>query len=191
MLKIENSTYEDSKDFFKKRLTNSKQFLLTHSSTKGDTDKEVYTQQIGNPLTTIELGYLSRTSLIYIQIFNPDTPGHNRQQEIEHFYKYSFSDDQTYGDPGLDFDIDNLTTINRLLTQGLQGKETSFYKNGRLIKSKLSLTYGVYTQDYSFNFTYRFNDSNFLVRQLKKLFGVKDNYEIKEVSLQSVFGGLK
>lgn len=191
MLTIENSTYEDWKDFFNKRLTSNEEFIMTHLSTKGNTEKEVYTQQIGNPLTTIEVSYLSRTSLIYIQILNPDTPGHNRQQEIEHFYKYSFSNDKTYGDPGLDFDIDNLKAIDRVLTNGLRGKEELFYKNGKLIKSKLSLQYGVYTQDYSFTCTYRFSDDNFLIRQLKQLFGLKDKYDIREVNLPSIFGGLK
>jgi hypothetical protein len=191
MLTIENSAFQDWKDFFNKRLTIRNHFMLTHSSMKGDTDIEVYTQQVNDLLTTIEIGYLSKESLIYLHIFHPDTPGHNKQQQIEHFYKYSFSNDKTYGGPGLDFDIDNLNAINRLLTNGLKGKETLYYRNGRLIKSDISLTYGVYTSDYSFNFTYHFNDNIAPVRLLKRLFGVGDKYEVRNVNLESIFSGLK
>ncbi len=128
--------------------------------------------------------------MIYLQILNPETPEHDKQQEIEHFYKYSFLNNNSYRDAGLDFENTNIEAINRLLTHGLKGEETVYYNNGTIIKSTLSLKYSTYLQ-YLFCQTYRFNDTILLVRLFKPLFGIKKKYEIKRVNLELIFGGLK
>ena len=42
-------------------------------------------------------------TLLSLKILNPKTPGKNKQQENEYFYKYSFDNEKQYGGPGLEF----------------------------------------------------------------------------------------
>jgi hypothetical protein len=177
------------KDFFRKRLIESDFFSLTQSLTSGSTYIEIYASKKGDLQTTIEVGYLSDITLIYLNILNPNTPGHNRQQLIEHFYKNEFPSNESYGDPGLDFNEQNLEALYRQLSLGLNGKETLYYKNGKLIKSILTLTYGTHTQTSSI-FTHYFTNVPFPVRLFKNLIGEKEKYDIKEVDLRLVFGGI-
>ena len=106
--------YEDWNDYFKKRLVESGTFLLYQSYSKGDADIEIYSALKGNPKTTIEVGYFSPMTLIYINILNPETPGKNMQQEIEHLYKYEFDEEKQYGPPGLDFEEINNSTARTI-----------------------------------------------------------------------------
>lgn len=88
-------SYEDWKDFFTKRLVDSGAFGLSETFSKGDTDIEIYSALRHNLETIIQVGYFSPMTLIYIHIFNSATPGKNRQQEIEHLYKYEFDEKKT------------------------------------------------------------------------------------------------
>jgi hypothetical protein len=189
MITDENNTFLNWEDFFHKRLTRNGRFILDKTYSKGDTDMEIYTSQKGDLQTTIEVGYLSDVNLMYLNILNPNTPGHNRQQLMEYFYRYQFSPDKSYGGPGLEFNRENITALSARLSQGLQGKEILYYKNGTLIKSELRIIYGDYDQ-YPSNYRYRFKDSPFPIRVLRKLLGIKEKYEVKEVDLNQVFEGI-
>ena len=114
--------FEDWKDFFTQRLVDSGAFRLSKTFSKGDTDIEIYSALTGNPDTEIQVGYFSPISIIYVHIFNPITPGKNRQQEIEHFYKYEFDKEKQYGPPGLDFNEINIQGISNYLDQGFNGQ---------------------------------------------------------------------
>jgi hypothetical protein len=143
----------------------------------------------GNPNTTIEVGYFSSMTLIYLHIFNPETPGKNRQQEIEHLYKYEFDSKKQYGPPGLDFNEINVKGISNYLNQGFNGNENVHYKNGKLIKSKVTTSY--YPDSPQNTITYHFNAEPLYKRLINKILGRRDQYdEIKHIDLQNIFSGL-
>ena len=181
--------FEDWKDFFTQRLVDSGAFRLSKTFSKGDTDIEIYSALTGNPDTEIQVGYFSPISIIYVHIFNPITPGKNRQQEIEHFYKYEFDKEKQYGPPGLDFNEINVQGISNYLDQGFNGSETVYYRNGRPVKSKLTTSY--YPDSPSSTMTYHFHEEPFFKRVLNRLLGRQSQYEeTKTIDLQGIFGGL-
>lgn len=182
-------SYEDWKDFFTKRLVDTGAFRLSKAFSKGDTDIEIYTALTGNPDTEIQVGYFSPMTIIYVYIFNPLTPGKNRQQEIEHFYKYEFEKEKQYGPPGLDFNEENVQGISNYLDQGFNGNETVHYRNGRPVKSRLTTSY--YPDSPTSTITYSFHEEPFFKRVLNKLLGRQSRYEeTKTIDLKDIFGGL-
>lgn len=188
MLNLPQS-YDDWKDFFTKRLVETGSFRLSETFTKGDTDVEIYSALRGNPDTTIQAGYFSPTTLIYIHIFNPATPGTNRQQEIEHLYKYEFDAEKQYGPPGLDFNEINVQGISNLLDQGFNGTETVYYRKGKPVKSRLTTSY--YPDSPQRTITYQFHQEPFFRRLLSKIKGQNSEYdEMKTIDLKNVFSGL-
>ena len=183
-------SYEDWKDFFTKRLIDTGAFRLSESFTKGEIDIEIYFALRGNLDTEIQVGYFSPMTLLYIHIFNPLTPGKNRQQEIEHLYKYEFDKEKQYGPAGLDFNEVNVQGINNYLDQGFNGSETVFYRHGRPVKSKLTTSY--YPDSPTSTITYHFHEEPFFKRVLNRLLGRQSQYEdTKTINLQDIFGGLK
>ncbi|HEY6505612.1 MAG TPA: hypothetical protein VIZ28_16670 [Chitinophagaceae bacterium] len=143
----------------------------------------------GNLNTTIEVGYFSPVTLIYIHILNPETPGNNRQQEIEYLYKYEFDSEKQYGPPGLDFDETNVQGISSYLNQGFNGEEVIYYKNGKPIMSKLTTSY--YPDSSKSSITYHFNNEPLYKQLLNKILRKKKQYdEIRHIDLRNIFGGL-
>ena len=183
-------SYEDWNDFFMKRLVNTGAFRLSETFSKGDTDIEIYSALRGNPDTTIKVGYFSPMTLIYVEILNPSTPGKNRQQEIEHLYKYEFDNEKQYGPPGLDFNEINIQGISNLLDQGFNGSETIYYRKGKVVKSRLTTSY--YPDNAQSTIIYHFHQEPFFKRLVNKIFGRNGKYdEVKTVALRDVFNGLK
>ncbi|MEO6612030.1 MAG: hypothetical protein ABIT05_07915 [Chitinophagaceae bacterium] len=181
--------YNDWKDFFTKRLVDTGVFRLSDTFSKSDTDIEIYSALKGDPDTTIQIGYFSSRTLIYIHIFNPATPGKNRQQEIEHLYKYEFDAELQYGPPGLDFDEINVAGISNYLDQGFNGSETVYYRNGKSVKSRLTTSY--YPDSPQSSITYHFHQESFFRKLLNKITGRSEKYdEVKTVVLHDVFRGL-
>lgn len=182
-------SYQDWRDFFTKKLLDTGLFSLTQTFSKGNTNVEIYSTLKGNPNTTIQVGYFSAMTLIYINIFNPETPGKNRQQEIEHLYKYEFDSEKQYGPPGLDFNEINIKGISNYLDQGFNGNEAVYYKKGKPIKSRLTTSY--YPDSPPSTITYYFNASPIYKRLLTKILGRGDQYdEIKHIDLRNIFSGL-
>ncbi len=182
-------SYEDWKDFFTKRLVDTGAFRLFESNSKGSTDIEIYSALTGNLGTEIQVGYFSPLTIIYVNIFNPMTPGKNRQQEIEHFYKYEFDEEKQYGPPGLDFNEVNVKGISNYLDQGFNGSETVYYHNGKPVKSKLTTSY--YPDSQTSTMIYHFHTEPFLKRVFNRLLGRQIKYEeIRTINLKDIFGGL-
>lgn len=182
-------SYEDWRGFFTKNLLDSGLFSLSQTFSKGDTDIEIYSMLKGNPNTTIEVGYFSSMTLIYIHILNPEAPGKNRQQQIEHFYKYQFDTEKQYGSPGLEFNETNVQGISNYLQQGFNGSETVYYRKHKPIKSKLTTSY--YPDSPQSTITYYFHQESFFRRLVSKLKGRKDEYDdIKTIDLKNIFRGL-
>ncbi len=184
-----NTTYKDWREFIYATLTKSNQFGLDKSYKKNETDIEIYRQQVGDKETTLEIGYLPGGRLIFLNTFNEKTPGLNKSQ-FEYFNEYDFSENKSYGNPGLKFTETNQQGILDQLKRGLNGKEIIYTKQGKLTHSKLSITYDNEQND-SFTSTYRFDNISMWAR-LKKLFNKQDdNYETNEIDLKDIFGGLK
>jgi len=182
-------SYEGWRDFFTKKLIDTGLFSLSHKFSKGDTDVEIYSTLKGNLNTTIEVGYLSATTLIYIHIYNPETPGKNRQQEIEHLYKYEFDSEKQYGPPGLDFNEINIKGISNYLDQGFNGTEVVYYKKGKPIKSRVSTSY--YPDSPQSTITYHFNGEPIYKRLLTRILRRSNQYDgIKHIDLRNIFSGL-
>jgi len=187
---IYSRQYEDWKDFFTKRLLDTGEFLLLTTTSKGNTEIETYSAIKGNPDTTIAVGYFSPMTIIYVHILNPATPGKNRQQELEHLYTYEFDPEKQYGPPGLDFNEINVKGINNYLEQGFNGEETVYYRNGKLVASRLTTSY--YPDSPKTTTSYWFTTEPLINRLFKKLSGTGDRYdEVKNIDLSSVFKGLR
>jgi len=184
------SQYEDWKHFFTKKLLDSGEFFLLKTTSKGDTEIEIYSAIKGNPDTTIAVGYFSPMTIIYVHILNPATPGKNRQQELEHLYTYEFDLKKQYGPPGLDFNEINVKGINNHLEQGFNGNETVYYRNGMLVFSRLTTSY--YPDSPKTTTSFRFTKEPLINHLFKKLLGIRDRYdEVKNIDLSSVFKGLR
>ena len=182
-------SYENWKDFFKKRLIDTGAFRLSDTFSKGDIDIEIYSALRQNFETTIQVGYFSSMTIIYVHIINPATPGKNRQQEIEHLYKYEFDEEKQYGPPGLDFNEINVQGISNLLDQGFNGSETIYYQNGKPVKSKLTTSY--YPDSPQSTITYHFHRESILKRLLNKISGQHNGLEAtKTINLRDIFNGL-
>jgi hypothetical protein len=182
--------FSDWNDFFTKRLVDTGAFRLSEVSAKGDTTIEIYTALTGHPDTVIEVGYFSPMTIIYVHIFNPLTPGKNRQQEIEHLYKYEFDEVKQYGPPGLDFTDINVQGISNYLDEGFNGNETVYYHHGKTVRSVLTTSY--YPDSLVRTMTYHFHEPPFIKRILNRMFGRQKQYDdIRTVSLNEIFGGLK
>lgn len=180
--------YEDWKDFFTKKLVNTGLFILSSSSSKGDTDIEIYSALKDDLNTIIKVGYFSPMTLIYMHFLNPETPGKNRQQEIEHLYKYEFDEEKQYGQPGLDFNEMNIQGISNYLEQGFNGSEIVYYKKGKPVKSRLTTSY--YPDSPKNTITYHFAEEPIYKRLHKKIIGIKDQYDqVKVIDLNKVFKG--
>jgi hypothetical protein len=182
-------TYDDWKDFFIKRLVDTGAFRKANTFSKGDTDIEIYSTQRGNLDTEIQVGYFSPMKLIYIHILNPLTPGKNRQQEIEHLYKYEFDKENRYGPPGLDFNGMNVQGISNYLDQGFNGSETVYYRKGKAIKSIVTTSY--YPDSPTSTVIYKFQEESIFKGIFNRLIGRQSRYEeTKTINLRDIFGGL-
>lgn len=182
--------FEDWRDFFSKKLVLNGAFVLSESRVEGNVDKEIYKALTGDLWTTIEVGYFSSMTLLYVYIFHPNTPGNNRRQREEYFYRYEFHPEKQYGGPGLGFEEMNVQGIANLLSQGFHGSEKIFYKNGKPERSELTTSY--YPDTPCFTRNYNFNKEPFYRQLLNKITGKEERYdEVRIINLRDVFCGVK
>jgi len=181
--------YQNWKEFIFAILTNKNQFELDKSFKKGDTDIQVYRQKTGDAQTTLAVGYLSGDRLIYLNVYNDKTPGFNKSQ-TDYYNENDFAQNEAYGNPGLEFNKVNREGILNDLRQGYAGREILFYNNGKLSHSKVTIAYD---QEKGINFYHNFRiDKSPILTKVKELFNKKvNNFEVKEIDLKEIFGGLK
>ncbi len=74
--------------------------------------------------------------LLNFNIFNPRTPGLNKYEENEYFYKYQF-EYGGYGTPGLEYNEINKSVFKEILANGIKGKEIHYYSIKQLYKAEL------------------------------------------------------
>lgn len=182
-------SYEDWKDFFVKNLTSGDQFNLTSSEPSSGLDIEIYSALTGDKATTIQIEYLSSMTLLFLKILNPKTPGKNKQQENEYFYKYSFDKEKQYGGPGLEFNKINIDGIKNFLKEGFHGTETIYYLGQKPIKSVLSTSY--YRDSISYKMTYYFDKVSIVRRLIEKIFLIEPKVDrVESVDLTEIFPGI-
>jgi len=179
----------DWKDFFDKYLIQTGYYRIDKSKNSGDTIIDTFVSTDNNDKTYIETGYLADGELIFCEILNPDTIGHNRYQRQEFFYRYDFTPGESYGPPGLDFNDTNIDAIKSLLKNGLIGKELQYYSNDSLIKSVIykSISDNI---DKDFGITIWFQKDTIIKRIKNILSGQRIDYKIKEIELNKIFKGL-
>jgi hypothetical protein len=182
---------KDWRTYFKSRLTDNGQFTFENLSHRGQTDTLTFkSTSDSDSLTTIEVGILDNGDLITFEFHNPRTPGYSEQQRREYFYRYSFHPTETSGGPGLEFIKLNIDHFDKLLHDGLKGREVQYYIKGKLIKSEVFQSYsGNNYNDYGT--TIRFHRKGIWRRLLDTFISRISLYDkIIQIELKEVFGGL-
>jgi hypothetical protein len=182
---------KDWRTYFKTRLTEKGQFIFDNETRHGQTDELTFKSYNRENLTTIQIGILDNGDLITFEFHNPRTPGYSEQQRREYFYRYSFHPTKTYGGPGLEFIKLNIDHFDKLLNEGLKGKEVQFFKNGQLIKSEVFQSYSGNSYN-DFRTIIRFQGKGIWSRLLGLFRPDSTRYDKKmEIELKEIFHGIR
>ena len=184
----ERKSYQNWKEFFNIKFGESEKYSQSEEILHGDLLVVKYVPINIKDKTEIKIGYLD-DKLIYWKIENPKTRGFNKQQEIEYFYRYDFTEGKSYGDPGLEFIENNIVAIEKQFNDGLRGKEIQYFKNGEHIKSEVFSYY--YGNLEAYPNTIYFQNRSFW-RKLLDLFTKNEtkDFEILEIDLKEIFSGI-
>lgn len=155
----------------------------------GDTICETYKPVDKGNQTIIKLGYLTNGGLIYLKFENPKTPGFTEQQNREYFYRFDFDPTNSYGPPGLQFNDLNISAVDNLLKNGLNGREIQYFSNGQLVKSEVYYSYGA-TEPTEFATTINFRRMNFKNMILSIFKKSNEKTSTIEIQLNEIFGGI-
>ena len=178
---VQNNSW---KEYFKNKLENF--YFRNELEKDGGVIFENYSAKNTDDQTQIIVGYLD-DKLIILHFENPKSIGFTKQQEIEYFYANDFNENDSYGNPGLEFNENNVKAINKQLDFGLKGAEIQYFKNGKIIKSKI-----VIDQPNEYSTTINFEKKSFW-QNLKTLFKKEDyeNITKETIELNDIFGGIK
>lgn len=190
MIHLNGHNYKNWQDYIEKKFESTKKYERVEEKPSEQTIGEKYVPLNKNDKTVIKVGYLDDT-LIYWKFENPLTQGYNKQQELEYFYRYSFTPGKSYGPPGLEFIDTNIQAIDKQLEKGLMGKEVQYYKKGLLIKSKVYIYYDG-NQD-TLPITIYFTKTSAWRKFLDFFSGTNKeaDMQIEEIDLSTIFGGIK
>jgi hypothetical protein len=181
---------KDWRTYFKTRLTHKGQFTFDIETSHGETGKLVFKSSNPDNLTIIQIGILDNGDLITFEIHNPRTPGFSQQQKREYFYKYSFHPTERYGGPGLEFIQLNIDHFDKLLNEGLRGKEIQYFKNGQLMKSEVFQFYAE-NGDNDLGTTVEFGKKGLWNKILDAFKSRDELYDYKkEIELKEIFHGI-
>ena len=181
---------KDWRTYFKTRLTEKGQFIFDNESRHGETDILIFKNSNTDNLTTIQIGILDNGDLITFEIHNPLTPGFSEQQRREYFYRYSFHPTESYGGPGLEFIQLNIDHFDKLLKEGLKGKEIQYFKGGQLIKSEVFQLYAE-NGDNNFGTIIQFEKKGLWNKMTDKFKTKNELYDDqKEIELKEIFHGI-
>lgn len=120
----------------------SKEGLFEHPETerRNQTLIETYRYKDKSRQTKIIVSYEDNyDKLIYYNIISPLTPGYTMfwESDIQYFEQGQYDNPPKHGEPGLEFNQLNIKSIDKELKIGLAKRELQYYKNGKLIKSKV------------------------------------------------------
>ena len=174
--------FENWKDFFEVKLEKSKLYEKIQLGKNGDTVDERFIPRNINDKTDILIGYLDE-KLLYWKFENPLTVGFNKQQDLEYFYRYDFTPDKSYGGPGLEFTKYNVNAINSQLENGLTGIEIQYFRNNKLLKSKI-----ISGEQSEYSTTIDFQKRSFWKNLFYK---EKEEFIEKRIDLSEIYSGLK
>jgi hypothetical protein len=186
MMQSFTATYVDWKDYFKRRFTASGTFYLAGYRRDKKTEVEIYASSVAGFKTTIEIGYGSPLRLLFSRILNPFTPGLNKHQEQHYFSQNDFYPHISQNGAGLEFDDFNVRGIDDYLSQGFEGSEIVFVKNGKPAKSILKSNTFPWTND---TLTFYFDKAQ-IVDIKKGKSAEEDSYDQKvEIELNTIYSG--
>ena len=168
------------KNYIAMLLTKHNAFHLVNSERKGETDIEIYTNNLE---TTYKVGYIDE-HLIFLNLTHPKIPGYNEETKGDYFHADYF-DDERQSKVGLEFEDTNKRGIREIIENGLHGREEQFLLNNIVIYSKLFLD----------EFGYQTN-VDFTNRTIwQKIFGPKiqniEGVKLQIIELAEVFSGNK
>jgi len=192
MLNLDEHYFKDWQDLFKTCFALSNKYKRVEKGERGDGIIEQYIPLDKSHQTVITVIYFKHSGqLIELTFDNPLTPGYSKMQSREHFYKYDFTPNKSYGPPGLEFIDINVKVIFKQLMLGLKGREEQHYKNGKLIKSNIFIDYNDEPEHPAW--TEYFEKRSFWTI-FKGIFSketIDPETSIKTIDLSSVFSGLK
>ena len=122
--------------FFDSLFKESEKFDLEEISEYGNSYKIEFCSKVNQTQVEIIL-YQRKDLLLKINFYNPKTPGLNKYQETEYFFRDDFKDNG-YGPSGLEFCEINKLVIEEFLLSGLKGKEIQYFTNSKIFKADLS-----------------------------------------------------
>ncbi len=177
--------FRNWKEFISQVLIDSGQFENSTSELVNQTEIKIFKSTNKNSLTEIKAGYLNKRLLIYLQIFNPKTPGYNKFMSNEYFENNSFDFKVKRTKVGLEFNEKNRKGILNFLKSGLGGTETQFILDGKILKSIVD------TGDHPMYIThYDFTKRSFFEKLFSKKIEKMEGIEKKEIKLYTIFKGI-
>jgi hypothetical protein len=178
--------FTDWKDFFKQKLTATGLFHLGEHSNDRKIEVEIYASSTPGFKTTIEIGYESQFSLVFLRILSPFTPGLNERQKHSYFHQNDFYPHSAKDEKGLEFDNFNLRGMVEYLSHGLKGIETVYLRNGKPVKSTLKSDSFPRTDD---ALTFYFEKTVSRFTENKKLTEEESYDQAIEIDLHEIYPG--
>jgi len=184
-LTFNNQEFKNWADYFHCLFSKSKLFDLPKTEQVNQTIIETYSYKDNNRQTKIIVAYLDKyDKLIYYNVNSPLTPGYTKfwESDIQYFEQGQYDNPPKHGNPGLEFNHLNVKSIDKELKIGLAEREIQYYKNGKIVKSKIE-------------FNEEWNWRPYVVRFEKKgclfsIFGKRENdkeFEISTVEIENIF----
>lgn len=186
-IQIESGTFDNWTALFNSKFLDSGKFEKLSNSTKEQTEIEVFRLkgEAGEHLTSIEVGYLG-DRLFYLFISNPQIPGYMKFQEGEYFNQYDFTEAESKGKPGLEFNEVNVQGILNEFKKGLQGRELHYLGGGKILKIELY----PFPEKPDLSYTYDLEKAGPFER-FKGFFSKSGGkLETREINLNNIFSGI-
>lgn len=188
-MRFKGQDFSNWSEYFQWLFSTDGRIKAPKTETKNQATIETYTFKDANRLTEIVVTYIENYSrLIHYEIIEPVTVGYTAYQRksCQYFEQGHFADPPEYGDPGLVFDLRNLTGIDEELNAGLDGQEVQYLSEGKVMKSK------IVRPGFS-DYTYRFDGKGLLKRFGEKLSGIDEEQgmTIRTINLKDIFDGIK
>ncbi|MEM9856231.1 MAG: hypothetical protein AAF843_02680 [Bacteroidota bacterium] len=189
-LRFRNTEFENWAEYFRWMFSDNSGFRTPKEERRNQAIIESYRNKNPRDETEIVVTYIDDCyKLIHYEIINPLTLGFTafQKKSCQYFEQGHFAETPEYGEPGLDFNLVNITGIDKELTEGLNGQEVQFLKGGKVVKAIVSL------QEYSMKYTYRFDNKGLLIRLGRKLFRKDDELGLtkRTIDLRDIFQGIK
>jgi len=186
-VQIETGTFDNWRALINSMLLHNGRFEKLKASSKEPSDIEVFVLKDvkSENITRIEAGYLG-DRLFYLNIDNPMIPGYVQFQEGEYFHQHDFTEGNSNGIPGLEFNEINVQGILSEFKKGLQGREVHYLRDGRVVK----VTLYPFPEKPDMSYTYDFEKAGLFGRLKNIFYKMRKKFEVREINLNDIFSGI-